>query len=246
MHGERKGTSILSLSFNATSTRLVSTSGEHSCKVWRCGGDVASSDGDDDESDARNVPVAELTLDASMGTTFNFRGAQFITMPSLEKSADGDDDGADGDEFLVAIVNKTSRGPSYLVVWDTQTWSEVRRIRVDTEALVHLEISHNRRLLAVATSTATLFVYELHSFALFSCTRDCHELPTTTLSFSPNDQTILSCSGDKSCRLIVMKKQSRCAGVQTSLFSSLLLAILVALVAFIAKAQLEVQPATQA
>jgi len=150
-----------------------------------------------------------------------------------EDEAEADDafPSPSGEEHLIVVVNVLQRGggrgpSSYLIKYLCSNWSRVKQTCVGMAAVTCMSVSSGvhasalqQPLIALANTDGAVLVYRSDNLACIKRVQKCHELPATSLSFSPpflqaspssnsssaassSPRLLLSVSADKSIALI--------------------------------------------
>ncbi|WFD27623.1 hypothetical protein MNAN1_002624 [Malassezia nana] len=94
--------------------------------------------------------------------------------------------------------------PSYVAMWDTETWAlKCSRVVSQRPATV-LTVSPHGRLLAVGASDLHLTVLRAATLQPLLQVLHAHDFPPTCLSFSPNSRVLVSGSADATVRMTVL------------------------------------------
>lgn len=64
-------------------------------------------------------------------------------------------------------------------------------------------------MFAVVTNDATIYIYNTRNLSLLYKKHNCHDLPSTSLAFSPNDTMLFSASADKSLKVLPIFQKSK-------------------------------------
>lgn len=116
-------------------------------------------------------------------------------------------------KILYTWMNESVRGPSFLVKWNVVKGSVISKVPVSSDPICQGEISPQGHIIAVATNSAQLFLYDTQTMVQCNRFRSLHEyyiyayaiitnlmfsMPITGISFSPSGHRILTVSGDQS------------------------------------------------
>lgn len=94
--------------------------------------------------------------------------------------------------------------PSYVAMWDTETWALKSSRAVSQRPATALAVSPNGRLLAVGASDLNLTVLRAITLQPLHQVRHAHDFPPTCLSFSPSSRVLISGSADATLRMTVL------------------------------------------
>ncbi|CCU99587.1 unnamed protein product [Malassezia sympodialis ATCC 42132] len=107
--------------------------------------------------------------------------------------------------LLHAPATKGSKArPSYVAMWDTETWSLRSSRAVSQRPATVLAVSPNGRLLAVGASDLNLTVLRALTLQPLLQVRHAHDFPPTCLAFSPRSGVLISGSADATLRMTVL------------------------------------------
>eukprot|EP00462_Mataza_sp_D1_P022350 CAMPEP_0175140108 /NCGR_PEP_ID=MMETSP0087-20121206/11279_1 /TAXON_ID=136419 /ORGANISM="Unknown Unknown, Strain D1" /LENGTH=893 /DNA_ID=CAMNT_0016423201 /DNA_START=35 /DNA_END=2716 /DNA_ORIENTATION=+ len=188
---------LVSLDFNMSGSIVASTSGEKYCNIWRTQPLNVQSSKDDTKE--RHL-IKKLTL--KNGKDFmEYRVCRFVS-------------GEQGQEFLCVLMNGSSRGPSFLAKYSTTSWALIKKVKICSDPAVGMEVSHDHSKVAVANNEGGVFIFDTN-LALFCKQSGCHDLPTTGLAWSADDQWVLSASADKTTAVVpaVQQRSTTCRSV---------------------------------
>jgi hypothetical protein len=194
---------VLSLSFNQAATLLAAASAEKVARVW----------------DAASGKLArELRLRRGGGDLV-FRNVRFARPFRIEAGAQP--------EVLVAAMNLGARGAGFVGVWSADSWELLRVRQVSREPLVQSALSGDATALAVASNTGSVYVLSLPDLATLATAHGCHDLPPTSLAFSPDGRTLLSASADRSFKFTRVERR-RCGNFTLVLLNALVVLLALA------------------
>lgn len=182
------GDDVSSVDVSADVSLVAATAGTDCLQLW----------------DAATGKMArELRAQHSDGKPLEFRTCRFAVAPG------------GGAEVLVAVLTAAPRGPGLLGVWDPRTGEELQRLPMCAELLVQAETSPSGRFFACATNEATVHVLELGEDARlrpFCRQVRCHDLPSTGLAFSPDEEFVASVSPDRSVVFVPVRRGATLCG----------------------------------
>jgi len=99
-------------------------------------------------------------------------------------------------EILLTAFNQP-QGPGFLAKWDVKTWQITARMKVCKERICKMQVSSDGRLVALASTDSVVAIHRLSDLRRITMKKAVHDMPATSLAFSPDQSFVLSCSGDK-------------------------------------------------
>lgn len=94
--------------------------------------------------------------------------------------------------------------PSYVAMWDTETWTLKGSRAVSQRPATALAVSPNGRWLAVGASDLHLTILRARTLQPLHQVRHAHDFPPTCLAFSPQSRVLVSGSADATVRMTVL------------------------------------------
>ncbi|KAG6837952.1 hypothetical protein H0H93_008346 [Arthromyces matolae] len=149
------------------------------------------------------------------------------------------------DQIIYATVNattprtkktKTPQRQSFVYKWNTTTWTVERSRKVGDRALTKLKLfylSPDGKFLGYGTSDLTVGLLDATNLSPLAGILKAHDFPPTTIAFNPTSTLLISGSADASVRVVSIP--GTIASGSWTLTVLILLAIIVALLAFAAR-----------
>ncbi|CAA9988188.1 guanine nucleotide-exchange factor SEC12, putative [Plasmodium knowlesi strain H] len=166
--------------------KIVCTcSADNSLKIW-------------DTHTFVNLHTEQMSNPKQKGDKLNFRCCKFLRNTKRK------------DDFLYTLLTTayTSRGNSYLIIWNVHfddkkekfTCTKEKFIWLDDRPCCNIAMSLNEKYLALGFSTGALKIYNTNYSLLAHYKK--HELPITAMCFIKNDTFLLSAGADYSISCI--------------------------------------------
>jgi len=145
-------------------------------------------------------------------------------------------------QILFSVINSVSprtRGTrtvtrqAYICKWNTETWVVEKTKKVGDRGLTCFDVSDDGSFLGYGSSDLTIGVLDAKSLSPHFTILKAHDFPPTTLKFNPTTTLLVSGSADNTVRIVSVQHAAR--GFTWGFILFLLLAILVATLAFFAE-----------
>ncbi|KAJ1920761.1 dihydrolipoamide dehydrogenase precursor [Mycoemilia scoparia] len=102
---------------------------------------------------------------------------------------------------LFTVLNKASQKASYVIKWDTESWSKVLQRKAASSPVTAFAISFDGKLLACATKSMAIVILSSVNLKTLHIIHQAHTFPITSLSFDRENKVLISASADESCKV---------------------------------------------